>query len=238
MTSRIEVLKDHPIVDENYKPSLSLGYQDYFSRAMLFAQSNYQENLVKISNIHWGKITPTFFYQEYAWSVCSLGIGPKLAIKFFPQFLNEIGTLYYQGVRSPRDKNFPRREETIAKSLSIVQDEEKCQALWEGANIIVQGTTLYGWDRYRLNFLSTTKKLQVFPMIGPATAQQLAKNIGLHKDMFAGDPHLTRMASRWGFQSPEALCTCIAKHVVLQPRVIGQILWYAGAHFGVDETAL
>lgn len=238
MTSRIEILKDNPIIDEQYKPSLELGYQDYFSRAMLFAQSNYQENLTKISNIHWSKITPTFFYEEYVWCVCSLEINDKLASEIFSQFIKDIAPFYYREFRPHRGISFPVQKEMMEKSLPIIQDETKCQALWESANIISQGTNLFGWEKYRTNFLSSTKKLEIFPMIGLATAQRLGRGIGLHREIYANDPYLTRMASRWKFQSPEALCVAIAKNVVLQPRVIGQILWYAGAHFGTNTPGL
>src|SRR5258708_10242687 len=157
MKSRIEILKTRPIIDENYKPSLKMDYQEYFNRAMLFAQTNYQENLTKLANIHFRKISPTVFFEEYAWCVCSAGLTAKSASKFFPKLLKELIPFY----RSFWDlNNFHKQEEITENILSIIHNEQKCQAIYRGAHIINQGIKLYGWDRYRDNFLSTVSKLQ------------------------------------------------------------------------------
>jgi hypothetical protein len=231
MISRMEILKSHPIIDDNYKPSLEMDYQEYFNRAMVFAQTNYQEHLTKLANIHFRKLSPTAFFEEYAWCVCGVGFNAKSVAKFFPRLSKELAPFY----RSFWDlNNFPKREEVIENILPLIHNEQKCQALWRGGQIINQGIKLYGWDRYRDNFLSTTTKLQVLPMIGISNSFQLGRNIGFKQPICAGGPHLIRMATRWGFESPEQMCIAISKHVVLQPRVIGQILWYAGSHFGTN----
>jgi hypothetical protein len=234
MSSRMEILKDHTIINENYKPSLDLDCQEYFNRAMVFAQTNYQEQLTKLSNIHFRKIAPTAFFEEYSWCVCAVGLNTKSVSEYFPQLLKEINSLYYQSFRNSWDRDFPSQKEMMDKSISIINNEKKSGALWQGARIINQGLKLYGWDRYRDNFLSSPTKLQVLPLIGSSNSGQLARDIGLTKDIYTSDTYLLHMIDRWGFASVNEMCLDISKRVVLQPRIIGQILWYAASHFGIN----
>jgi hypothetical protein len=47
-----------------------------------------------------------------------------------------------------------------------------------------------------------------FPMIGPVTSFNLAKNIGL--DVAKADRHLSRLAANVGFSDVPSLCRCIS----------------------------
>jgi hypothetical protein len=232
MQNRMEILKPDPVIDDNYKPSMDMSYQDYFNRAMVFAQTNYNDQLAKLANTHFKKMAPTAFFEEYVWCVCNAGLGSKTVSKYFPTLVKEL-----QPYRASfwDLTSFPTSEAMLVKLMPLVHNQAKCQAVQQGAYIVHNGIRLFGWDNYRDNFLSSTKKLQALPMIGPLNSIQLGRNIGFIQSI-GGGAHLVRMASRWGFDSPEALCKEIAKHVVLQPRVIGLILWYAGSTFGTNIT--
>src|SRR5271165_170199 len=214
MQNRIEILKPDPTIDVSYKPSMDMSYRNYFNRAMVFAQTNYNEQLVKLANTHFKKMAPTAFFEEYIWCVCNTGLGSKTVSKYFPNLLKEIQP--YR-VSFWDLKSFPSAETMSARLMPLIHNQSKCQAIQAGAHIIHNGIRLFGWDAYRDNFLSSTKKLQALPMIGPLNSIQLGRNIGFVQSIASG-AHLVRMASHWGFDSPEALCKEIAKHVVLQPR--------------------
>ena len=226
----MEILKDHPIIDENYKPYISMSYIEYFNRAMVFAQTNYQEQLTKLANTHFQRMTSTFFFEEYAWTIYAAGINVKTASSYFVPMSKHLQPYY----RSFWDTHALPKEETMnASLLPFIHNEAKCSALWKTARIINNGVRLFGWEKYRNNFLDTSDKLQALPFIGHTNAVQLARNIGLQKIGISGT-HLWRMAVRWGFKHPDDLCDAISKQVVLQPKVIGQILWYAGTTFGTN----
>src|SRR5271155_1823211 len=90
MQNRMEILKPDPTIDENYKPSIDMTYQDYFNRAMVFAQTNYQEQLSKLANTHFKKMAPTIFFEEYVWCICNTGLDSKKVSKYFPDLLKQI----------------------------------------------------------------------------------------------------------------------------------------------------
>jgi hypothetical protein len=230
MVSRMEILKEYPVIDENYKPSITMSYMDYFNRAMVFAQTNYQDQLSKLANTHFHRMTPTFFFEEYAWTVCAMGINVKTASLYFTSMSKHLQPYY----RAFWDLNYlPKEEDMKDKLIPFIHNEAKCNALWKTARIINNGVRLFGWDKYRNNFLDESNKLQALPFIGSSNCIQLARNIGLQRPGISGT-HLHRMAVRWGFQHPDDLCLAISKQVVLQTKVIGQILWYAGTTFGTN----
>ena len=65
--------------------------------------------------------------------------------------------------------------------------------------------------------------LETLPWIGPITKYHLARNIGL--DVIKPDRHLTRIASRYGYASPDVMCREIAAEVGERVGVIDVILW-------------
>lgn len=228
----MEILKVNPIIDPNYCPSSELQCQDYFNRAMVFAQTNYQEQLTQLTKVSFRLLTPTIFLSEYFWTVLSAGLTAQDASRIFPQLSKDILPYYYQVFAIFHKQDFPAQDDMLQKSLVILPDLPKCQALWRGAQIVFQGATLFGWDRYRNNFLCSVRKLQALPYIDTGNSQQLARDIGVPLSYpYTSGSHLDRLASRWGFSSPQEMCQSIEKRIVLRPQIIGQILWYASNHF-------
>ncbi len=67
------------------------------------------------------------------------------------------------------------------------------------------------------------EELTKLPFIGPITVWHLAKNLGL--DAAKPDRHLVRIAEALGFQSPDVLCSVIAKESGESVRVVDLIIW-------------
>ena len=65
--------------------------------------------------------------------------------------------------------------------------------------------------------------LESLPWIGPITKYHLARNIGI--DCVKPDRHLVRLAERFGYPSPDALCREIQKELGGRIGAIDVVLW-------------
>jgi hypothetical protein len=223
----MELLKSNLIIDERYKPSLKLSYIDYFNRAMAFAQTNYQDNIEKVSRTQFNKLSPTRFFEEYVWSICCIHSTQELSSKLYPLLSKEL-KLYYN---SFWDLNsFPKSEELSNKLLEITKDTIKANAINNTAAIVNKAIKLYGWEFYRDNFLNTPIKLTALPMLGVVEARHLARNIGSSSDII-NNIRLHKLAVHWNFAGTKELCEEIQKCVPMQLKIIELILLYAASAF-------
>ena len=222
-------LQSEVIIDPDYRPSLTMDYMQYFTRALNFAQTNYPDQLTKLANLHFRRIVPTIFFESYTWNICNIKSDNLTVSQFFPQVREQI---HRHSHFSDVGSNSFKQDFMYEKTLPIIGDPEKCQAICKTANIINQGIKLFGWSRYRDNFLSTPQKLQVLPLINETNSLTLGFDLGFNKQICNSGFYLRKMATCWNFKSVEHMCDSIAERVVLQPRVIALILWYAGYHFG------
>jgi hypothetical protein len=225
----MEFVKSEVIIDPDYQPSLKMSYMEYFTRALNFAQTNYPEQLTKLANLHFSKLVPTTFFESYAWTICNIGLSSSEISELYPQIRKEISYFY---PHFDIGNNSSKQKMLFNKIFPVIKNSEKCQALCQTAYIMGQGIKLFGWARYRNNFLSTLEKLQALPLINKNNSLSLGFDIGYHKQICNSGFYLQKMITCWNFQSVEQMCDTIAERVVLQPRVIGLILWYAGYHFG------
>jgi hypothetical protein len=201
------------IIDPNYIPTPDLNYIDYFSRAMNFAQTNYHQQLKTLNNIFFHKLVPTTFFERYCSVICDLDIS------FNPYHY------YFNYHNSINDQ--------ILKSLSVIQNIDQKQAVDRTAKIINTGIKLYGWNKYRDNFLDKFSKLQVLSLIDHSKSLQLSREIDLMEG-FEREPLLISLATRWSFETVETMLAAINNRFVMQHKIIGQILLYAMKTF---ETA-
>jgi hypothetical protein len=215
------------IIDENYKPKLSDNYIAYFNKALVFAQTNYQEQLDALVKNNIQTIAPSTFLKEYAWSVYCSGMNVKTVSSFFPKLLNAISP-FYEFFRNP---NAPINAGEIREQiLMICPNQKKADAIIKTAYIINNGIKLLSWEDYRKNFLSDIDKLIALPYMGDTNVRHLARNIGLIDDI--GGIHLHRLCARWGFNSSQELCLDLQKKFLLRLSIIELILWYSTMTFG------
>ena len=226
----MELLKSNPTIDEAWKPSLDLDYNQFFSRAMKFAQSNYRTHLSKIANTFFSRISPTAFFEEYIWRVCCAGSSPEIVTPYFPELVTEL--LPYH--RTLWDGNWFLSREPKRKMVDeFTGNPAKFDAFAYTAKTVCYGIKLFGWNNYRNRFLCETKKLEVFPFITKENSSQFASNIGLEAFFFE-EPTLLKMAKHWGFVSVPEMVNTLASQFVLQTRVIMLILWYAIISFPLN----
>lgn len=228
----MELLKPDVKIDEAFKPDKALDYNQYFSRAMLFAQTNYQPELSKMANVSFKRVSAAGFFEEYVWTICNINSSIKVVATYFPQLIYELKPYYY----SFADREFPNQELMREYVTTLVGSPVKFEAISRGAQIINQAVKLFGWEQYRSNFLDTAEKLRAFPLIDKERAHSLAYNIGLSNELFHDTAMLKVMAMHWGFGStPGAvvdMCKAIGRQYVMQPRVIALVLWLSGVTFG------
>jgi hypothetical protein len=219
----MELLKSNPIIDIKYKPSLDLTYIDYFNRSLAFAQTNYQEQLNKVSRTNFNKLSPTIFFEEYVWSIACINKEPKEVSEFFPELSKQLTPIFHSFWNlndCPNLNDFKDTGNYLIHSDSIVA----C------AKIITRGIKLFGWEYYRNNFLDTSEKLIALPYLNAERAKHLARNIG-HTTNLISSFRLQDLANHWGFKNVETACRTIQQHVPLQLKIIELILWYAVATF-------
>jgi hypothetical protein len=223
----MELLKSNPVIDKKYKPAPNLDYQEYFNRAMVFAQTNYQEQLDKVAKTQFRKLSPTSFFEEYVWCVCCVGEEPQTVSEYFPALTQRLTPFYHSFWDL---NNFPKQEEIKERVLEVFPNHDKFHAIINCASIINKGIKLYGWDFYRDNFLNKPEKLVALPMMGIVSSRQLARNVGASAKTISSS-RLYNLASHWGFVSVDEMCKTIQKHVPMQIKVIELILWYAATTF-------
>lgn len=223
----MELLKSKIVIDEKYKPTLDLGYLDYFNRALVFAQTNYQEQLDKIARTQFRRITPTAFFEEYVWCLSCTEASSESVSQFFPELSKRLSPFY----NSFWDlNNFPKEELVKDWIVSVNKSEKKFDQLYRCASIINRGIKLFGWDEYKNNFLSSQEKLYVLPGVGASGARHLSRNVGISNEVISS-AQLQSLASHWDFPDCQSLCSAIQKNIALQPKVIEMVLWYAAHTF-------
>lgn len=218
----MEFLKANPIIDTKYQPSLSLTYLEYFKRAMVFAQTNYNDQITRMVKTSFRKISPSFFFEEYAWVLCCAKQSPKEVSSYFMSLSKSL-TPYYQSFWDLN--NFPKVEVPRVSEYT-----DQYESLHKTASIMNRGIKLFGWDKYRDNFLNTPAKLCVLPSLQISGASHLSRNVGSIGDVL-GERRLYPLVKHWGFDSSEALCKEIQKYTPMSLKVIELILWYSAVTF-------
>jgi hypothetical protein len=219
----MELLKSKVLIQKDYKPSLDLDYMEFFNRAMVFSQTNYKEELEKTRKLNFRKLAPTTFYEEYVWNVCILKQDTRVVSEYFPLLIEQLSPYF----KSLWDLNsLPQLDDLKSRVLLINNEPAKIEAIHNCANIINRGIKLFGWEKYRSNFLNTPEKLSVLPMLGIVGGKNLFASITIYNDV-VGYPRLHNLAEHWGFADTKALCEAIAKRIALPLRIIELILWYA-----------
>lgn len=222
----MELLKANPIIDDQYKPALDQTYLEYFKRAMVFAQTNYSEQIKKVQKTRFRVLSATNFFEEYAWTICCqqdtlLNVSNKFMhlSKHLAPFYNSFWDL----------NSFPKLE-AVREGILKFENEQTLQALFSCADTVNRGIKLFGWDHYKENFLNTPEKLCVLPMLGISGANKLARNVGLNSNV-VNDGRLYPLVKQWGFSDTKELCNTIYNYVPMEPRIIELILWYSVVSF-------
>lgn len=218
----MELLKSNPVIDKAYKPELKQDYINYFSRALKFGQTNYQDELTKASRVHFKSLSATTFLEEYAGAMLST----KLNIHEFEEYPKLIKSLAPYCHAFWDLNNFPTKDKMEGIFQKFNLSDEQFSSIHKTASIVSQGIRLFGWDRYRNNFLSSPGKLTALPGLGLTGAKVLSINIGGEYDPDSYQC-LHNLALRFKFRHAEEMCKTLQKNFPMSIRTIGTILWYS-----------
>jgi len=223
----MELLKYNPVIDESYRPSIHMNHIDYFNRALKFAQTNYHDHLIKISRLDPTTITATHFLEEYVGALLSTKRDiyklSNYCAKLF-KFLQPYNASFWDG------NNFPNKEKMRFLLEEFNLYEKEFENIHATAYIVNQGIKLFGWHKYRNNFLSSSGKLLALPGLGLSGAVQLSYNICEEyspNDNFK----LYNLAISLGFDDARTLLMALQKNFLMSWRTMGTILWYSAVTF-------
>jgi thermostable 8-oxoguanine DNA glycosylase len=216
---------DTPIITN--KLSLDMDVREYFGGARKFAETNYAETVNRISNTKFHEMWSKEFFTEYVWCVYVSGFRAKTVSKIFTELM-----LVYSSPNSPPEDH----EYVKTRAMSLFANERKVDAVLKCKKMIGNEIGTVGWETFREDRLSTPELLQELPFIGPITCYHLARNIGLLQYV-KPDVHLSRMAQRWGYESPQKMCDYLGQSYGLKPGIVDLILWYAASTFGTNNRS-
>ena len=160
------------------------------------------------------------FLRESAWVVLATGFREAVLRRRFA----EVSQAFL--CWSSAGSIVAQREACRADALAAFANERKIDAIIG----IAERVASVGIDIVRRKIADQgTEFLQEFPYLGPVTSCHLAKNLGIV--MVKPDRHLTRMASKMGYQSADRMCRMISDVVGDSLSVIDIVLWrYATIH--------
>ena len=156
---------------------------------------------------------PTFL-RESAWVVLSSGFRETVLRRRFP----DISRAFLNWASA--ELILSQREICQRKALVLFRNEQKIRAIL----IIVERVANAGIEVIKRQIFDRGMDfLKEFPFIGPITSCHLAKNLGV--SVVKPDRHLTRIAERTGYESPDRMCRIISDHVGDALGVIDVVLW-------------
>ena len=154
------------------------------------------------------------FLRESAWVVLSAGFRETVLRRRFTQISEAF--LCWSSARSI----VAQREACRSNALAAFGNERKIDAVVA----IVERVAGEGIEVIRRKIANQGAQfLQEFPYLGPVTSCHLAKNLGV--PMVKPDRHLTRMASKTGYESVDCMCRRISEVVGDPLSVVDIVIW-------------
>lgn len=156
---------------------------------------------------------PTFL-RESAWVILSAGFREAVLRRRF----GEISRAFLHW--GSANLIIAQREICRTNALAAFGNQRKIDAVLA----IVERVAGTGIDAIRRQIVSrSTEFLEELPFIGPVTACHLAKNLGM--PMVKSDRHLSRLATKTGYESAGRMCRAISELVGDSLSVIDIVLW-------------
>lgn len=156
---------------------------------------------------------PTFL-RESAWVVLSSGFREAVVRRRF----SEISKAFFHW--SSAELIMSKRKACRSNAVAAFRNQRKIDAILA----IVERVAAEGIDTIRKEIGSRgIEFIRELPFMGPTTACHLAKNLGVM--LVKPDRHLTRIAAKTGYESPDFMCRTIAEVVGDPLSVIDIVIW-------------
>ena len=152
---------------------------------------------------HFPSITAQDFGYEYTFAVlASSGLREQIVRKNYNKFLE-----------AAHDGNNPY------ETINNKRQRAAIMHVWVNLDKILGTLQAQPTDEAKIEYLDT------LPQIGPKAKKHLARNLGI--DCVKPDRHMERLAERFGYESPDAMCLDIQRMLPVKERigVIDVVLW-------------
>lgn len=213
----------------DYNPCI-FTIEEFYEDCLMMAEDCYHEVIDNYRNLALSDIDVGQFLCEFVWVVFASGFSTRaLTSKFEELIACYSDIIFYGDLRI----DFEYRWERVR---FIINNREKHDAVRDLAEMLRKSYEVYRYNRYRmLTFtgwwevfkkenLNDIDKLEKLPYIGPVTKYHLGRNIGL--DCIKSDRHLVRLASMFGYNSPEEMCEYLSGLYNERLGVIDVVLFY------------
>lgn len=219
------------MLEESWKtllPPLD-NIEGYFLHCLLMCEECYVNELNHYRTLTPDDVTPDHFFSEYVWVVFASGFNTQILTDKFPALIGCYKDIIFHSI----DKQFEERWERVK---DIIANRAKHNAVRCLVGKIEAYMDAYGvayWDEFkRVHF--TVDALQKLPFIGEVNSNHLARNIGL--DCVKPDRHLVRLASHFGFDSPDAMCSLLSGLHEERVGVVDFVLFSGARLWGTNNV--
>lgn len=216
----------------------------YFLHSLLMCEECYPDTLAYFRSLQLTESTaytmdPSLFLREYVWIVFAAGFNTRI----LSEKIDALIACYCDVILSMTDEQIDRDFEWRWKRVEqIIANRRKHDSIREVIKLMAQAwrTKNGGWW---LSFFERIRRfnpqgmpepnwegIEALPGIGPITKYHLARNMGF--DVIKPDRHLVRLAERFRFESPEAMCAYLSGLHDERIGVVDLILFYAGSTWG------
>lgn len=186
---------------------LDKGSFEYFAHCQKFVEDKYSTNLEHYRHILPETLTLDRFWIEFVWCCYVSGFSSKVIASIYDDLVLALG--------SWRTCHLDRWDNVSI----VISHRKKFEACCNVSAMLRE----LPFEKFKLDFLSSTKSIRNLPMMGPITSFHLARNIGL--DAVKPDLHLTRLSAHFGYLYPFDLCRDLADSSGERIGVVDYILF-------------
>lgn len=197
---------------------------EIFTKCQNYIAENFPETLEyseQALNVDYDEVTLDWFFAEYVFAVYVAGFKYQIIRQKWPS-LKEA----YWGLNFVKIAEKP--ELAYERAIQVFKNVRKTQSVIKGAAIIKD---LY-WTEYRDKIKEDLSILEELPGIGPASARQIARNIGY--DTVKPDTHIKKVAAYFDVD-PDMMCKMISEATDLPVHTIDSIFWKCGVEGKLRE---
>jgi hypothetical protein len=185
---------------------------DLWQTVKRWSDVNYPEHIAWVRSTAKDAVTPERFWREYVWCSCVAGFNAAVVTGFFDKLMDTIG-------RDP----FKVKPDSLEAAMRIFGNRRKLNGIYAvAAHLQAIDWVIFSERYFDFGQLSTAEviaNLDKLPNVGSIIAHHLARNLGF--DTVKPDLHLIRVAQRFGFSSPHALCSYLS--VVYDIELLGEV---------------
>ncbi|MBI4922090.1 MAG: hypothetical protein HY834_10095 [Devosia nanyangense] len=189
------------------------------------ARSKFYQEVLRQHFTNYDNVTETSLLREHAWVTLNSGFRETVVRRRFDYI--SLCFCDWESAASISEAG----DACVLSAKVVFGNLRKLRAIARAASIIHEESFESFFKEMMDNPLGTLKRL---PYMGEITAIHLAKNLGLN--VVKPDRHLVRVAIRFGYSSPLALCEYLAAETGDEEKVVDLVLWRFEQQTSADRS--